>query len=207
MGNYEDEYRKYYSDAKAKLNIKSAKKKAELKNELMINSDSNMDIYPKIKNDYIEDNSLPKKPSKTNYIIEGYEMGGAYKCIGTYTGIDNYNNIKSDSYGARSYYGYNVRNSFDGKSEEKTLLNKFGNRFILKLSITVGLFISVIALKSLPYEETKAVYTACKEVVSKNFDYKEFIEEVKTINIIEEVDKLKVNLKIDEDEVPVEKLN
>lgn len=206
MGSYEDEYRKYYSDVKAKLNIKSAKKDIKLKNESIVNIESNMDIYPKINNECREEKNV-SKGSGNNYLISSYETKGAYKNIGTYTGIDNYNNIKSDNYGARSYYGYNGRNSFDGKSEEKTLLNKWGNRVIFKLAITVGLFISVIALKSLPYEEAKAVYTACKEVVSKDFDYKEFIEEVKTINITEEMDKIKVNLKIDEDEVQVENLN
>lgn len=201
MGNYEDEYRKYYSDAKAKLNIKSAKKEPEPKNEVLVNVDLNRDIYPKMKNNYIEENNLTEKLEKSNFLTE------EYKKIGTYSGIDNYNNSRVGSYGHRSYYGYDGRNSFDGKVEEKTLLNKWGNRVILKLVITVGLFISVVTLKYLPYEEAKTVYIACKEVVSKDFDYKEFIEDVKTINIIEEVDKLKVNLKIDEDGVKVENLN
>lgn len=201
MGNYEDEYRKYYSDAKAKLNIKSAKNESELKNEVLVNVDLNRDIYPKMKNNYIEENNLTEKLERSNFLTE------EYKKIGTYSGIDNYNNSRAGSYGHRSYYGYDGRNSFDGKVEEKTLLNKWGNRVILKLVITVGLFISVMTLKYLPYEEAKTVYIACKEVVSKDFDYKEFIEDVKTINIIEEVDKLKVNLKIDEDGVKVENLN
>lgn len=206
MGNYEEEYRKYYSDTKAKLNIKSSKKQIEFKNEVMVNLDSDRDIYPKINNEYVEHNELSPIIRKSNYLLEGYEADGEYKPRGTYSGIDNYNNSKMAGYEAKSYYGYNGRNDFNGKVEEKPFLNQWGNRVIFKLVITVGLFISVIALKSMPYDEAKVVYTVCKEVVSKDFNYKEFVEDIKTININDEMDKLKVNFKIDEEDIQVEKI-
>lgn len=206
MGNYEEAYRKYYSDAKAKFNIKSSKKELELKNEVIVNLDSDRDIYPKGKSDYEVDNTSPNGMYKNNCLIDGCEQNKNYKMMGTYSGIDNYNNSKMSGYESRPYYGYNGRNSFNDNIEEKTFLNKLGNRIILKLAITVGLFIAVITLKSIPYEEAKVVYTACKEVISKDFDYKEFVEDIKTINITEEMDKLKVNLKIEDEEVQVEKI-
>lgn len=204
MGNYEEAYKKYYSDAKAKLNIKSPKKEYDFKSEVMVNLDSSRDVYPKVSHSYEETNSLSKEINK----FDAYEEYSNYTTRGTYSGLDNYNNQNNysgrDGYGVRPYYGQRGRGEFNGNIKEENLLGKWGNRAIIKLAITVGLFVSVIVLKSLPYEEAKVVYTACKEVVSNDFDYKNFIEDIKTFNIIEEVDKLKVDINKEEE---VDKLN
>lgn len=195
MGSYEDEYKKYYSDIKAKIKVKSNNKKESILKKEDMNINSSMDIYPKSnRNINIYDN---KEEKHSNLIIDKDELK-TYKEVGTYSGISNYNTLNSNKSNSRysrdSYYGYNSKNNSEQNAEEN-LLGKWGNRIIFKLVITIVLFISIIGLKILPYEETKAVYTMCKEIVSKDFDYKNFIEDVKTINIIDEMEKVKESLK------------
>ncbi|MBU3136634.1 hypothetical protein KPL39_10190 [Clostridium gasigenes] len=206
MGSYEEEYRKYYSNTKAKLNIKSDNKssinESDLEKEGILDLNSAKDIYPKTNYNNGESNIYSKEENKSKYLVEGCQEREACKGTGTYRGINNYNNSNSykggDGYNGKNYYGYNGGHDLNGKVEEKNLLGKWGNRIIFELVLTVVLFICVIGMKSLPYKEAKTVYTSCKEIVNKDFDYKEFIEEVKTINFMEEIDKIKVSLKIDE---------
>lgn len=209
MGSYEEEYRKYYSTTKAKFNIKSdikpSKKKSTLEKEEMFGLDSARDIYPKTNYNYGKNNTYNKEKNKSNYLVEGYEERGTYKGIGTYSGINNYNTSNSykgiDGYNGKHYYGYNGGHNLNSNVEEKKLLGKWGNRIIFELVLTVVLFACVIGMKSLPYKEAKIVYAACKEIVNKDFDYKGFIEDVRTINFMEKIDKIKVNLKIDESSI------
>ncbi|MBU3103793.1 hypothetical protein [Clostridium gasigenes] len=206
MGSYEEEYRKYYSNTKAKLNIKSDNKlsinESDLEKEGILDLNSAKDIYPKTNYNNGESNIYRKEENKSKYLVGGCQERESCKGTGTYRGINNYNNSNSykggDGYNGKNYYGYNGVHDLNGKVEEKNLLGKWGNRIIFELVLTVVLFICVIGMKSLPYKEAKTVYTACKEIVNKDFDYKEFIEEVKTINFMEEIDKIKVSLKIDE---------
>lgn len=207
MGSYEDEYRKYYSDAKSKLNIKSEiksyKSKSNLKDEEILNFNSSRDIYPKAKYDYGEGDIYSKEEKKENYIIEDKERG-TYKGIGTYSGINNYNNQNSyrgfDGYNGRSYYGNSVEHNLNA-GEEENILSKWGKRVIIELVLTVVLFVLVIGVKTLPYKEAKNIYGSFKEIVNINFDYKNFIEDVRTIDVVKEVDKIKENLKIKSEDV------
>lgn len=206
MGSYEEEYRRYYSDAKAKMNIKEEElevegflKGSESKKIEVINSNDNRDIYPK-RNYLYEDEVEPYNQEKRDsYLVENN-----YKeqVRGTYRGINNYNimngNRGSDVYSGRNYYGYSGGRDFNNGVEEKNMLGKLANKFIFQLAVTFVLFAAVITMKSIPNEESKQVYADCKEAIDKNFDYKEFIDDVKTVNIMEEVNKLKVNLKIDD---------
>lgn len=207
MGSYEDEYRKYYSDAKSKLNIKSEiksyKNKSNLKDEEILNFNSSMDIYPKAKYEYGEGDTYNKEEKKVNYIIEDKERG-TYKGIGTYSGINNYNNQNSyrgfDGYNGRTYYG-NVGEQNLNAGEEENILSKWGKRVIIELFLTVVLFVLVIGVKTLPYKEAKNIYGSFKEIVNINFDYKNFIEDVRTIDVVKEVSKIKENFKIKSEEV------
>lgn len=212
MGSYEEEYKKYYAEAKARLNIKSNKKESAKKNKLQSNEilgiKPEVDIYPKTEYKYeninednkeVTDNSIYE--NKKYYLIESGMKKGTYSGIENYNGMNNYRGL--EEYGGRSYYGNNGTGNKD--KVEKTLIERIGNTFIIQLALTLVLFISVIALKNLPYKESATIYEACKEVVSNNFDYKVFIEDVKNINIKEEVEKIKVNLKIDE--LPSEEVN
>lgn len=200
MGSYEDEYRKYYTEVKAKLNVKSDKKDYRdgnvLKNEEVLCLESTKDIYPKTDYNYnaIELNEDGEK--KSNDLSERIEFRGTYGGIENYTGGNGAIDIP---YGGRNYYGNNMGSNLNNKVEEKNILMKWGNRIIIELSLTVVLFVGVIVLKAMPYKEAQSIYATCKEVINTDFDYKVFIEDIKTINIMDEIDKLKVNLKIDDD--------
>ena len=191
MGNYDDEYRKYYLNAKEKINVKLQEDKSEREKAGILGVDSSEDIYPKANYNYEESNIYNEAEDK--------KIG---KPMGTYTGINNYNNNNSykgmDGHNARAYYGYNGSSNLNKGVEENKLLGKWVNRIIFELVLTVILFASAIALRSLPYEQTKTVYRSCKEIVNKDFDYNLFIETTKKINFMEELYKIKVNLKIDD---------
>ncbi|MGL5353049.1 MAG: hypothetical protein ACRDA5_06970 [Clostridium sp.] len=204
MGGYEEEYRKYYSDAKAKMNIKEEDEVEYLKNNEYKkiggeSIDNSIDIYPKRNYEY---DSVDYVERDNKYLSENTSglMQGQFR--GTYRGIDSYNNTignkGSDVYSGRNYYGYNGGGDFNNGVEQKNMLGKLANKFIFQLVVTFILFAAVITMKSIPNEQSKEVYAACKEAINKNFDYKEFIEDVKTVNIMDEVNKLKVNLNLDD---------
>ena len=115
MGSYEEEYRKYYSNTKAKLNIKSDNKssinESDLEKEQILDLNSAKDIYPKTNYNNGENNIYSKEENKSKYLVEGCQEREACKGIGTYRGINNYNNSNSykggDGYNGKNYYGYN----------------------------------------------------------------------------------------------------
>ena len=218
MGIYEEEYRKYYSDTKAKLNIKSDRKKFEgkevLKNEEALKLDLSGDIYPK--KNYEETNNKIYNSENINFITEGYEkknykveeiLCGTYKGLesysglSSYNGVSNYNNYRNfDGYSGRIHYGYDGGKKTNESIKEKNLIDKFMNRFIIKLVLTGVLFLFIIGFKFSPYEETKVIYTNFKSLVNANFEYKEFIEDVKTIDVMKEMNDIKDNIKRKVDE-------
>ena len=228
MGSYEDEYRKYYLDARAKLKIKSDnrlfKNKSDLLKKRTLNFDSFEDIYPKKKynekniyNDeniytdediYIDEDiytgenvySRKKESIDTRKINKG---GDSYRGVGTYRGIDSYNDNQNnyggfDSYNGRAYYGNNLYTGLNTIKEEKSVLSRLGNRIIIELLLTLLLFASVIGIKALPYKETRAIYTTFKGIVNTGFEYNDFMEYVKTIDVMKEINDIKENLNIDE---------
>ena len=200
MGSYEEEYRKYYSNTKAKLNIKSEIKsytnKYTLEKEKKINLNSSDDIYPKSNYIHDEGDIYNKEEQRINYIIEDSGKG-TYKGVGTYSGIENYNNQNSyRGFDGSAYYVNSARQNSNSGGEEKNILSNWGKRVAIELFLTLVLFVSVIGIKNLPYKESKTVYGFFKEIVNTNFDYKNFIEDVITIDVMKEVDKIKENLKI-----------
>lgn len=144
--------------------------------------------------------STKKESINTKTINKG---GNSYRGIGTYRGIDSYNNNQNnyggfDGYNGRAYYGNNLYNGLNIIKEEKSVLSKLGNRIIIELLLTLLLFASVIGIKSLPYKETRAIYTTFKGIVNTGFEYKDFMEYVKTIDVMKEINNIKENLNIDE---------
>lgn len=206
MGSYEDEYKKYYSEAKAKMNIKEnddvflkEDKLGEIEEE---NRRYDTDIYPKRNYLNEDEGKYSRGESDDRYLSENRDIFSREQPRGTYRGIGSYNisngNKGADLYSGRNYYGYSGGREFNNSIEHKNMLGKLANKFIFQLTGTFILFACVITIKSLPNEQTKQVYAVCKAAIDKNFDYKEFIDDVKTVNIMDEVNKLKVNLKIDD---------
>ncbi|AYE34819.1 hypothetical protein [Clostridium septicum] len=155
MGDYREEYRKYYEEVKRKANIKTNVENYK---------ETPVDKTISIKEENIYPNS--KAAYGSNYIgnyVVGYR--GNYRGPGL-----SYN------------YGYSRR-------EELQKPNRYVRRIIMRLTATALLFISVLVLKVLPYEQAKDIYSTCKEMVSENFNYVGFVEELKKFssNAVKEV--------------------
>lgn len=231
MGNYEDAYRDYYLDTKAKLKIKTDSKKTYFKNKNVFNEELLEDIYPKMnyesskdeiynedyenssydfevddyeKDEYIIENNNSKNVKKNTGIIEG-TLGGTYRGLESYSGINNYNNINRqrgfEVYNGSSYYGQVGGENLNVGNPMNNLVGSWINRFIIKLALTVALFIFVVGLKYSPYEKTRNIYTSFKVAVDKDFKYEEFIETVKTIDIMEKVNEFKESLQMKPEEI------
>ena len=145
MGDYSEEYRKYYQELKSKANIKEKGYEESPKEEPII-LNQKYDVYPNTSSSY-----------RGTY-IKSYP--GNYQ--GNYRG--NYRGTGM---------GYNNRN------QEIPKVNRYVRGVIIRLTGTALLFISVLALKVMPYEQARGFYEKCKVVVSENFNYLGFMETIK----------------------------
>ncbi|GAB6169305.1 hypothetical protein JCM1393_17650 [Clostridium carnis] len=104
------------------------------------------------------------------YPIVKSQYGGSYQ-RGSYQ-RENYQ---------RGSYGYNYRNSYQNGQDDSKKMG-YINWFIIRLIGTSLLFLLVFSLKILPNKEAKDIYATCKEVVSTDFQYKDFFNNLKNIS-------------------------
>lgn len=150
MGNYRDEYMKYYEELKNKSKgRKDSNSNSNKKNE--VNSiemqDETEDIYP-------------------SYRQQSYSY---------YRGSGHGYNYRSPSHG-----GYNYRGQYNRQDvTPENYLNKYLRRTIYRLMGTALLFVGVLCLKSMPYKEASKAYITCKSIIDKNFDYDKLMISIK----------------------------
>lgn len=238
MGSYEEQYRNYYSDTKAKLKIKTETKKSSIKNKKVFNKDLLEDLYPKINyknsNDEIYNEDYEKIYESKEYEDKSYmldEYGkdkymnkdnksrniekstsrideisyGTYRGLESYSGINSYNNTNNtrgfEVYNGSAYYGQLAGKNSNVIAPVNNFMGSLVNRFIIKIALTVALFIFVVGIKYSPYEKTRDIYTSFKVAVDKDFKYEDFIGNVKTIDVIRKVNEFKESLQIKPDDI------